>query len=251
MLCRREHLPFSDSTRRVNLFSLKERGAPDGIVIYCTDGQNVGAFAQQFFDAFGTDCFWFVGVDCSNEHRNAEYVIGRDDSSFRIHESFFVNTVVDWATDVIGLKHSRDQSAIFGYSCGGAFAASMGIRHPEVYGTIFAFSIAGRPITDFDARSESDLSGVSFYFRAGSREPKGMRNYMKRLEKWLSSAKAETNSGTLQGGHEFSLWSCALNESIPLAFTASHDLLVNQHSTEPEPLASGPVENERKWWRFW
>lgn len=222
MLSRHEQLPLGNSTRRVSLFSLKERGEPDDIVVYCSDGQSVGAFAQQFFNAFGSDCFWFVGVDCSTKHRNAEYVIGQDDSSFGMHESFFVNTVVDWATKVIGIQHSMDQLAVFGYSCGGAFAASLGIRHPDVYGTIFAFSIAGRPITNFDVQPESGLSDVAFYFRAGSREPKGMRSYMKRLDKWLRSADVQVNNATLPGGHEFEFWSTALNESVSLAYDLTH-----------------------------
>jgi len=224
IFCQQERLPLGDSTRRVVLYSLKERGEPSDIVIYCSDGQNAGAFAHQFFNAFGADCIWFVGVDCSPEHRNAEYVIGRDNFSFEKHESFFVNTVVDWATQVIGIRHSRNRSAVFGYSCGGAFAASIGIRHPDVYGTIFAFSIAGRPITNFEAHPELDLSAVAFYFRAGSREPKGMHSYMNRLEKWLCSANVQVNSRALSGGHEFALWSTALNESIPLAYTTTHNI---------------------------
>ncbi|QDV70862.1 Putative esterase [Rosistilla carotiformis] len=227
MLCRHERLPFDKSTRRVSLFSLKNRGEPDDVVVYCSDGQSIGAFAQQFFNAFGADCFWFVGVDCSTEHRNAEYVIGRDDSIFEMHECFFVNTVVDWATKAIGIQHSRGQSAVFGYSCGGAFAASIGIRHPDVYGTIFAFSIAGRPITNFDAKPEADLSELSFCFRSGSREPKGMRSYMKRLENWLRSADVQVNNKTLAGGHEFALWSAGLNESISAAYELTHNNAVN------------------------
>jgi enterochelin esterase-like enzyme len=218
-----EKLPLGDFTRRVSLYSLKERGEPSDVVIYCPDGQNVGAFAHQFFNAFGADSFWFVGVDCSPEQRNAEYVLGRDDVSFGMHESFFVNTVVDWATKTIGIRHVRNRSAVFGYSCGGAFAASIGIRHPDVYGTIFAFSIAGRPITNFEARPESELSDVAFYFRAGSREPQGMHSYMKRLDKWLCTANVKVNSRTLAGGHDFALWSTALNESIPLAYPAKHN----------------------------
>jgi len=229
-----ELLPLGVSARRVVLYSLKERGVSSDTVIYCSDGQNAGAFAHQFFKAFEVDNFWFVGVDCSPENRNAEYVIGRDDRNFGMHESFFVNTVVDWATRVIGIRHARNQSAVFGYSCGGAFAASMGIRHPDVYGTIFAFSIAGRPVTHFEAKLESDLSNVAFYFRTGSREPKAMHSYMKRLEKWLVSANAQVNSSTLAGGHEFALWSMALNESIPLAHTVRPNIQGIELEREPD-----------------
>lgn len=88
ILSQHERLSFGNSTRGVALYSLKERAEPDDIVVYCSDGQSTGAFAQQFYDAIGADCFWFVGVDCSTELRNAEYVIGRDDSHFKVHEFF-------------------------------------------------------------------------------------------------------------------------------------------------------------------
>lgn len=218
MLSRHEHLPIDRSTRRVSLYSLKERGESDDIVIYCSDGQSVDAFAQQFFNAFGSDRFWFVGVDHSPDYRNAEYVIGTDGPRFEMHEAFFVNTVAEWATKAIGIQHSRRQSAVFGYSCGGAFAASIEIRHPDIYGKIFSFSIAGRPITHFDVQPEADLSEVNFYFRSGSREPKAMRSYMKRLQNWLRSANVLVNSQTLAGGHEFATWSIGLNESISIAY---------------------------------
>ncbi|WP_417732916.1 alpha/beta hydrolase [Rosistilla oblonga] len=218
MLSRNQQLPFGNSIRRVTLYSLKEHGEANDIVVYCSDGQSVEAFAKRFFHTIGAESFWFVGVDCSTEHRNAEYVIGRDGPIFERHESFFINDVMDWATKVIGTQPSRERSAVFGYSCGGAFAASMGIRHPDLFGSIFAFSIAGRPITNFDAPLESALSNIAFYFRAGSREPKAMRSYMKRLEKWLRSADVQIDFKTLSGGHEFAMWSAGLNESIELAY---------------------------------
>lgn len=212
-----ERLPFADATRGVALYSLKECGEPGDIVVYCSDGQSTRAFAQQFYRASGAG-IWFVGVDCSPEFRNAEYVIERDEGRFAVHELFFMTTVVDWAAKLIGIQHVRERAAVFGFSCGGAFAASIGIRHPEVYGAIFAFSIAGRPIMNFEAQPDSKLSDVRFYLRAGSREPKGMRTYMKRLANWLRSANAQVDSATLSGGHEFALWSNSLNECMRLAY---------------------------------
>jgi predicted esterase len=228
-------LPFADSNRGVALYSLKERGEPGDIVVYCSDGQSTRAFAQQFYSANGAG-IWFVGVDCSPEFRNAEYVIEREDASFAVHESFFVTTVVDWAAKLIGIQPARERSAVFGFSCGGSFAASIGIRHPEVYGAIFAFSIAGRPITNFEAHPDSKLSDVGFYFRAGSREPKGMRGYMKRLANWLRSADAQVDNATLQGGHEFALWSNALNECMRLAY---------QPKPHPPMQSSSPSSRSR------
>lgn len=234
-----DRLRFGNEHRRVHLYSLKERGRPGDIVIYCSDGQGAGAFALNFFNAYGLANFWFVGVDASSDCRNAEYVIDRDESRFAVHESFFVNIVVDWATAKIGIPHAREESVVFGYSCGGAFAASMGIRHPDVFRTIFAFSIAGRPVSRFDAQPNSVSPDIRFFMRAGSREPSGMHSYMKRLEDWLRSANAQTNNETLHGGHDFALWSRALNETILLAFAPP--LETDEKNYEPLRLQIGGV----------
>ena len=45
-----------------------------------------------------------------------------------------------------------------------------------------------------------------------------MRSYMKRLEKWLTDAGAHVDNFIDHGGHEFELWSNALNETLDLAF---------------------------------
>jgi enterochelin esterase-like enzyme len=93
----------------------------------------------------------------------------------------------------------------------------MGIRNPEKYGTIFAFSIAGRPIADFELEPSARVADVSFYFRSGSREPGGMRSYMARLAKWLTRAGSHVDISVNHGGHEFALWTNALSDSIEKA----------------------------------
>ncbi len=211
-------LPLGNSTRQVNLYSLKKHGELGDIIIYCTDGQTTGAFAKQFYKTHQAEGIWFAGVNNSPVHRNAEYVIGKDRDLFEYHEDFFVSTVVDWVCSFVGIKHENQTSAIFGYSNGGAFAASMGIRHPNVFGTVFAFSIAGRPVKKFTAPPILDLTSVDFYLRAGSREPIGMRSYMNRLQTWLSAAGTNVDNATLTGGHDFALWSNAINQTIPMAY---------------------------------
>ena len=134
----------------------------------------------------GIQRLWFVGVDSCLFQRNAEYVIGRDEQRFTLHESFLIKTVWQWFEQEFGLTLTRHRAGVFGYSCGGSFAVSMGIRHPELFGTVLAFSVAGRPVSDFEHATVPDISYSAFYLRAGSRESKGMRSYMKRLQLWLS-----------------------------------------------------------------
>ena len=140
MFNRYEQIPFAESARGVTVYSVKERSDPDDFILYCSDGQCTAFFAQQFYSFHPNAPVWFVGVNCSPNHRNAEYVIGRDDARFLIHESFFVDRLLGWTEKTIGIRHSRARAGVFGYSCGGAFAASMGIRHPGIYAAVFAFS---------------------------------------------------------------------------------------------------------------
>jgi len=217
MFRRTATLPFCGAWRQVTAFSLKPQADPNDCVIYCSDGQSTALFASEYYRRHRTDSLWFVGVDCSVSHRNAEYVIGRDDERFHAHESFFKTDVLSWVQDTLGIKHRRERSGVFGYSCGGAFAASMGIRHPDLYQSIFAFSIAGRPVTRWDHEPESSLKHSSFFLRSGSREPRGMRHYMTRLGKWLIQSGAQVDHLVESGGHEFALWSMALNGAISRA----------------------------------
>lgn len=214
MFQRYEQLPLKNTTRGVTICSMKHTAEPSDFVLYCSDGQCTSKFAQHFYQTIPQAAVWFVGVDSSPDDRNAEYVIGRDDERFRVHESFFVDTLLGWTEQAIGKKHDRDRAGVFGFSCGGAFAASMGIRHPDKFGTVFAFSVAGRPIQDFSEQPCSDVSSVTFHFRAGTREPGGMHKYMQRLETWLARAGAKTSNAKLPGGHEFPFWATALNATL-------------------------------------
>ncbi len=217
MLTQRTKIRIGDSNRGVTVCSLKNRADPEDFVLFCSDGQSTEAFARQYFRACSNETVWFVGADCSIEHRNAEYVVGRDTLRFDEHELFFTQALLDWTKKTIGIKHNRERAAVFGYSCGGSFAVSMGIRNPDKYGVVFAFSIAGRPIADFELEPPARVADVKFYFRSGSREPGGMRSYMARPGKWLNRAGAHVDISVDHGGHDLALWTSTLNDLMEKA----------------------------------
>lgn len=219
MLTQRAELRIGNFNRRITVCSLKNRADTEDFVLFCSDGQSTEAFAREYFQAHSNETFWFVGADCSFEHRNAEYVVGRDKLRFDEHEQFFTMTLLDWTERTVGIKHNRERAAVFGYSCGGSFAASMGIRNPNKFGVVFAFSIAGRPIADFKLEPAACVADVKFYFRSGSTEPSGMQSYMTRLGQWLTRAGAQVDIRVDHGGHEFALWTNALNDSIEKAIS--------------------------------
>src|SRR5437870_294348 len=71
-----------------------------------------------------------------------------------------------WAERKLAAPTDRQQRAVFGYSNGGVFAATMGIRHPERYGHILAFSLGVQPRTPTAVRELSS----DFYLVAGTLE---------------------------------------------------------------------------------
>jgi enterochelin esterase-like enzyme len=125
-------------------------------VVYAADGDSVGRFASildpQIVDGSvpavivvgvhsaeygGTTAFY----DPSQDLRAQEYLLGENQERFEAHERFFVYEVSDWAEQTLGASSNREERAVFGYSNGGGFAVSMGIRHPERYGAVLAFSL--------------------------------------------------------------------------------------------------------------
>jgi enterochelin esterase-like enzyme len=154
-------------------------------VAYAADGQAVEPFAAvldpQVVDG-NVPAVIVVGVHCAEgggvgdaydpdqDLRAQEYLLGDNQGRFEAHERFFVYEVSDWAARTLGASSDRAACAIFGFSNGGAFAVSMGIRHPERYGTVIAFSLGegqqgwGTPEWTADAAPRH-------YLLAGTLEP--------------------------------------------------------------------------------
>ena len=126
-------------------------------VVYAADGDLVSGFATildpQVVDGSvpavvvvgvhpakyaGTTAFY----DRAQDLRAQEYLMGENPERFQAHERFFVYEVSDWAEQTLGASNHREERAVFGFSNGGGFAVSMGVRHPEHYGTVLAFSLA-------------------------------------------------------------------------------------------------------------
>lgn len=83
--------------------------------------------------------------DPNQDLRAQEYLLGENPERSETYERFFVYEASDWAEQALGASSNREERAVFGYSNGGGFAVSMGIRHPERYGTALAFSLGVGP----------------------------------------------------------------------------------------------------------
>jgi len=134
--------PGHDPTRRLS-------------VVYAADGESMSWLAT-VLDPLIADgsvpAVIVVGMhsgpshsDPAQDQRGQEYLLGYNHERFEAHERFFVYEVADWAEQNLGAATNREQRAVFGYSNGGAFAVTMGVRHPERYASVLAFSLARGP----------------------------------------------------------------------------------------------------------
>jgi enterochelin esterase-like enzyme len=159
----------------------------------------VGLYAADSKDATSTD----------DDPRGAEYLIIAGDERFEAHEAFLLDEILPWAEDTFGASTEASQRAVFGYSNGAAFAITMGQRHPDLFGNVIAFSVAG---------SESDIPGAQsdpvgrYYLQAGTLEPPFHKMTVSWFDK-LTDQGAEVEFVERVGGHDSTIW----NESITTA----------------------------------
>ena len=205
----------SGIVRSVRSFFAKTGREDSRTIVFCADGQTTECFAHQLQQG-GTSnrSLILVGVDNDPSKRGIEYVFDRKPDCFANHELFFTNTVFDWAHQEFHLKTNRNRTVVFGYSCGGAFATSMAVRHPDKYVGAIAMSIAGRPVRVDQDTGEVDLSNSRFCLAAGQSEMSGMKKYMKRLEKWLGKQGAACRHSVIRGDHNLELWTSEFGPAL-------------------------------------
>jgi len=149
-------------------------------VVYAADGEVVGLFAPildpQIVDG-SVPAVIVVGVhsassggESGQDLREQEYLLGMNPERFEAHERFFVYEVSDWAERTLGASSNREERAVFGVSNSGGFAVSMGIRHPERYGAVLAFSFAVGPEGWGTPEWTADTA-PRHYLMAGTLEP--------------------------------------------------------------------------------
>ncbi|MGN9907657.1 alpha/beta hydrolase [Phytohabitans sp. LJ34] len=63
-----------------------------------------------------------------------------DPQRFAAHEKFFVQDVRRWAATRLAVSLPASRTAVFGVSVGAELALAMGLRHPDIYGTVFCAS---------------------------------------------------------------------------------------------------------------
>jgi enterochelin esterase-like enzyme len=192
------------------------------LVIYMADGQSLPQFApflEPLIAAGDLPPILIIGVHSSfgspgHDLRAEDYIPTMNPDRFAAHERFFTVEVRRYAETEFGAAADRAQRVVFGYSNGGVFAAAMGLRHPELYAHILAFSpgvLPGSP------REDSDLV-ADYYLVSGTLEPNFYRNTLT-LKNSLENLGAVTEFKGRVAGHDQIMWQEEFPGAVRWAFT--------------------------------
>jgi len=182
-------------------------GPPEAIV-FAGDGQLISQWgvALEAADAPPT---MIVGTHRPDDEilRLREYSPVFDSERFAAHEKFFVEDVRQWVRSRFGVALPAERTAVFGVSASGELALAMGLRHPDIYSTVFCASPGG------GYRPPSVMPNLlpRAYFVAGTLEPFFLEN----ATRWavaLRDAGADVVMTERVGTHADAFW----REEFPL-----------------------------------
>ena len=141
---------------------------PPEAVVFAGDGQLISQWGG-FLEAADVPSTMVVGVHRTADEmlRLHEYSPAFDAERFAAHETFFVEDVRRWVRSHFGVALPAERTAVFGVSAGGELALAMGLRHPDVYGAIFA----GSPGAGYRPPGVMPGSIPRAYLVAGTLEP--------------------------------------------------------------------------------
>ncbi|MBO0840265.1 MAG: esterase [Sciscionella sp.] len=136
-----------------------------------------------------------------------------DPQRFSAHESFFVDDVRRWTRSRFDVELPAERSAVFGVSAGAELALAMGLRHPDVYGTVLCAS----PGAGY--RPPAELPGPlpRAYLVAGTREPFFRANAIRWAEA-LRDAGADVLFSERAGAHGGAFWRTEFPLMVAWAF---------------------------------
>jgi enterochelin esterase-like enzyme len=177
-------------------------------VVFAGDGQLIPQWGESL-EAADVLPTMIIGVHRLSDEmqRLGEYSPGFEPERFAAHEEFFVEDVRGWVRARFGVAMPAERTAVFGVSAGGELALAIGLRHPDVYSTIFCASPGGgyKP----PAVMPSPLPRV--YLVAGTREP-FFRDNATGWATALRDAGAEVTMTERIGSHGGAFW----REELPL-----------------------------------
>ncbi|MFG1907054.1 alpha/beta hydrolase-fold protein [Kribbella sp. NPDC048928] len=117
--------------------------APEAVV-YAGDGQLISRWGPDLADVPATMIVGAHRTDDADEMvRIREYSPSFEPDQFAAHEAFFVDDVRSWVRSRFGVALPPERTAVCGVSASAELSLAMGMRHPDIYGSVFAASPGG------------------------------------------------------------------------------------------------------------
>jgi enterochelin esterase-like enzyme len=189
---------------------------PPEAVVFAGDGQLISQWGRDLEQADVPPTL-VVGAyrtdDPDEMARIEEYSPSFNPERFAAHEKFFVDDVRDWVRSRFGVALPAERTAVFGVSASAELALAMGVRHPDIYGSVFAASPGGgyRPPDVMP----SPLPRA--YLVAGTEEPWFMENAARWADA-LRDADADVVITERPGNHGDSFWQAEFPRMAAWAF---------------------------------
>lgn len=186
-------------------------------VVYAADGGWHTTRLSEALEVADVPSTMIVGLHGlqDDDGRLREYVPGFDAERFPAHERFFVNGLSRWVASRFGVGLPAERTGVWGASLGGEFALAMGLRHPDVYGAVFAAS----PGAGYKPPAVWPSQLPRFYVVAGTQE----QFFLDNAARWataLREADADVVMMERDGGHGDAFWL----EEFPLMVAWAFDM---------------------------
>lgn len=190
--------------------------SPEAIV-FAGDGRLIARWGADL-EATDLPPTMIVGVHglADETLRLHEYSPGFDPARFAVHERFFVEDVRRWTQARFGVALPSERTAALGVSASGELALAMGLRHPQVYGTVFCASPGAGYLPPVEMPSPLPRT----YLVAGTLEPFFLEN----ANRWaaaLREAGADVVMRERVGAHGDVFWRHELPLMMAWAFGPS------------------------------
>jgi enterochelin esterase-like enzyme len=187
---------------------------PPEAIVFAGDGQRIATWSH-LLEGTAAPPTMIVGVHSLTDEtqRLHEYSPVFDPVRFAAHETFFVEEVRHWTKLRLGVAFPKERTALLGVSAGGELALALGLRHPDIYGTILCAS----PGAGYKPPTAMPSQLPRTYLLAGTQEPFFLQN-ARRWAEALSQAGADVVMKERAGSHGSALWQEEFPRMVAWAF---------------------------------
>ena len=207
-----ETFPY-DGGRQVTVYVPPD---PPAAVVYAGDGQLISQWGG-YLEAADVPPTMIVAAHRTDDEdemaRIHEYSPSFDEERFAGHERFFVQDVRRWVRSHFDVVLPAERTAVCGVSAGGEFSIAMGLRHPDIYGAVFAAS----PGAGYRSPVVMPSPLPRTYLVAGTREPFFFTNATRWADA-LRNAGAEVVIEQRAGDHGDPFWAREFPLMVAWAF---------------------------------